>query len=154
MLDPRRGTRKRETEKLTLSLAAQKADDDGNPFIDGPKKTRAKAPRVKAIPESVSEQEDDDFDLPDLLEASDSEASDDEMEIDHDEVGRDLFTLFVLTGPPRSLPFCRRRRSRAAPIRANPRLRPALLPLRPKLPPSAIVAPRLKRLMTRKLLLL
>ena len=52
----------------------------------------------------MSEQEDDDFDLPDLLEASDSEASDDEMEIDNEEVSRDLFTPIVLTARPDRFP--------------------------------------------------
>ncbi|KAJ7701611.1 hypothetical protein B0H14DRAFT_3649922 [Mycena olivaceomarginata] len=82
----RRGTRKRETDKLTESLAAEKADDDGNPFFEGPKKSRARVSRVKAVPESVSDQEDDDFELPDLVDPSDSEGSDDEMDVDNDEL--------------------------------------------------------------------
>ncbi|KAJ6491224.1 hypothetical protein DFH09DRAFT_1105053 [Mycena vulgaris] len=77
----RRGTRKRDTDKLAKSLAAEKADDDGNPLIEGTKRSRAKAPRIKAIPESVSDQEDTDFELPDLIEASDSEGSHDQMDI-------------------------------------------------------------------------
>ncbi|KAJ7851950.1 hypothetical protein B0H14DRAFT_3451075 [Mycena olivaceomarginata] len=63
-----RGTRKRGTES---SLT--------------PKKSRTKAPRVKPVPESVSDQEDNDFELPDLVDPSDSEGSDDEMDIDNDE---------------------------------------------------------------------
>ncbi|KAJ7793168.1 hypothetical protein B0H13DRAFT_2689699 [Mycena leptocephala] len=67
---PRRGNRKRETDKLTQSLTAEKADDDGNPFVAHPKRSRAKAPRVKAVPESISDQEDSDFELPDLVDPS------------------------------------------------------------------------------------
>ncbi|KAJ6576373.1 hypothetical protein B0H10DRAFT_1963450 [Mycena sp. CBHHK59/15] len=85
-IELRRGTRKRETDKLTKSLKAQKADDDGNPFIDRPKRTRATTTRVKKVPESISDQEDDDYEIPDLIEASDSEASDDEMDIDNEEI--------------------------------------------------------------------
>ncbi|KAJ7808542.1 hypothetical protein B0H13DRAFT_1928460 [Mycena leptocephala] len=46
---PRRGDRKRATDKLTEYLAAEKADDDGNAFVARPKRSRAKAPRVKAV---------------------------------------------------------------------------------------------------------
>ncbi|KAJ7817018.1 hypothetical protein B0H13DRAFT_1923190 [Mycena leptocephala] len=67
-------------------FAAEKADDDGNPFIDAPKRSRAKANRVKLVPESVSDEEDDDFELPDLIDPSDSEGSDDEMDVDNDEI--------------------------------------------------------------------
>ncbi|KAJ7933264.1 hypothetical protein B0H13DRAFT_1856294 [Mycena leptocephala] len=83
---PRRGDRKRATDKLTESLAAEKADDDGNAFVARPKRSRAKAPRVKAVPESVSDQEDSDFELPDLVDPSDSEGSDDEMDVDNTEL--------------------------------------------------------------------
>jgi hypothetical protein len=86
LVELRRGTRKRDTDKLAQSLAAEKADDDGNPFIDAPKRSRAKANRVKLVPESVSDEEDDDFELPDLIDPSDSEGSDDEMDVDNDEV--------------------------------------------------------------------
>jgi hypothetical protein len=34
----------------------------------------------------VSDEEDDDFELPDLIGPSDSEGSDDEMDVDNDEV--------------------------------------------------------------------
>ncbi|KAJ6611565.1 hypothetical protein B0H10DRAFT_2192880 [Mycena sp. CBHHK59/15] len=83
---PRRGDRKRATDKLTESLAAEKADDDGNAFMARPKRSRAKAPRVKAVPESVSDQEDSDFELPDLVDPSDSEGSNDEMDVDNTEL--------------------------------------------------------------------
>ncbi|KAJ6576277.1 hypothetical protein B0H10DRAFT_1963588 [Mycena sp. CBHHK59/15] len=85
----RRGTRKRETDKLTWSLTAEKANNDGNPFIEAPKRPRARAPRVKVVPESISDQEDDDYELPDLVDVSDSsddEGGDDEMDIDNDEI--------------------------------------------------------------------
>ncbi|KAJ6609450.1 hypothetical protein B0H10DRAFT_2225969 [Mycena sp. CBHHK59/15] len=78
--------RKRATDKLTESLAAEKADDDGNAFVAHPKRSRAKAPRVKAVPEFVSDQEDSDFELPDLVDPSDSEGSDDEMDVDNTEL--------------------------------------------------------------------
>ncbi|KAJ6610653.1 hypothetical protein B0H10DRAFT_2437905 [Mycena sp. CBHHK59/15] len=42
---PRRGDRKRATDKLTESLAAEKADDDDDAFVARPKRSRAKAPR-------------------------------------------------------------------------------------------------------------
>ncbi|KAJ6612037.1 hypothetical protein B0H10DRAFT_2192633 [Mycena sp. CBHHK59/15] len=63
-----RGTRKRDINKFVQSLAAEKADDDGNPCIEGAKTSRAKAPRVKGVPEAVCDQEDDDFRLPDLVD--------------------------------------------------------------------------------------
>ncbi|KAJ7903168.1 hypothetical protein B0H13DRAFT_1882230 [Mycena leptocephala] len=80
------GTRKRETDKLTDSLKAQKADDDGNPFVDRPKRAKATTTRVKKVLESISDQDDDDYEIPDLIEASDSEASDDETDIDNEEI--------------------------------------------------------------------
>ncbi|KAJ7429252.1 hypothetical protein B0H11DRAFT_2266386 [Mycena galericulata] len=92
----RRGTWKRDTDRLAESLAAQKADDDGNPFVEVPKRrARASTARVKAVPESVSDQEDDDYDLPDLVDASDSEDSDGEMEIDNDEIASFLLSKTV-----------------------------------------------------------
>ncbi|KAJ6624589.1 hypothetical protein B0H10DRAFT_1943182 [Mycena sp. CBHHK59/15] len=63
-----RGTRKRDTDKLAQSLTAEKADDDGNPYIEGPKTSRAKAACVKGFPESVCDQEDHDLRLPDLVD--------------------------------------------------------------------------------------
>ncbi|KAJ7868108.1 hypothetical protein B0H13DRAFT_2558953 [Mycena leptocephala] len=60
---PRPGNRKRATEKLTESLAAKKADDDGNAF----------------------DQEDSDFELPVLVDPTDSEGSDYEIDIDNTE---------------------------------------------------------------------
>ncbi|KAJ6608864.1 hypothetical protein B0H10DRAFT_1955084 [Mycena sp. CBHHK59/15] len=92
------GTRKRDTDKLAQSLAAEKANNDGNPFIEGPKRSRAKAPRIKAVPESVSDQEDNDFELPDLIDPSHSEGSDDEMDIDNDEISSIL--------PSKTVPTC------------------------------------------------
>ncbi|KAJ6607279.1 hypothetical protein B0H10DRAFT_2228030 [Mycena sp. CBHHK59/15] len=47
-----RGTRKRDTDKLAQSLTAEKADDNGNPYIEGPKTSCAKAACVKGFPES------------------------------------------------------------------------------------------------------
>ncbi|KAJ7816998.1 hypothetical protein B0H13DRAFT_1923216 [Mycena leptocephala] len=82
---PHRGDRTRATEKLTESLATEKADDDGNAFVACPKRARAQAPRVKAVPEFVSDQEDSDFVLPGLVDPSDSEGSDNEMDIDNTE---------------------------------------------------------------------
>ncbi|KAJ7802352.1 hypothetical protein B0H13DRAFT_2688028 [Mycena leptocephala] len=96
---PRPGDRKRATEKLTESLAAKKADDDGNAFVARPKRSRAKAPRVKAVPESISDQDDSDFELPNLVDPSDSEGSDDEMDIDNTEL---VSILLSKTIPARS----------------------------------------------------
>ncbi|KAJ7938542.1 hypothetical protein B0H13DRAFT_2648595 [Mycena leptocephala] len=59
---------------------------DLNAFVVRPKRSRAKAPRVKAVAESVSDQEDSDFELPDLVDLSDSEGSDDEMDVDNTEL--------------------------------------------------------------------
>ncbi|KAJ6621571.1 hypothetical protein B0H10DRAFT_2187885 [Mycena sp. CBHHK59/15] len=83
---PRCGNHKRATGKLTESLAAEKADDDGNAFVAHPKHSHAKAPHIKAVPESVSDQEDSDFELPDLVDPSNSEGSDDEMDVDNTEL--------------------------------------------------------------------
>ncbi|KAF8214667.1 hypothetical protein K438DRAFT_1749761 [Mycena galopus ATCC 62051] len=94
----RRGTRKRDTDELTQSLATEKADEDGNPFFDGPRKSHARVPRVKAVPESVSDQEDNGFELPDLVDPSDSEGSDDEMDVDNDEL---VSILMLKTVPQR-----------------------------------------------------
>ncbi|KAJ6605757.1 hypothetical protein B0H10DRAFT_2440142 [Mycena sp. CBHHK59/15] len=79
---------------------AQKADDDGNPFVAGSKRSRTKAPRVKHVPESISDQEDDDFELPDLVDPSDSEGSDNEMDIDNEELASILLSKTV---PARSM---------------------------------------------------
>lgn len=82
----RRSTRKRQTDKLTESLAAEHADEDGNPQMKrapaGPQAGNPRAPRVKRIPETQSEDEDDDFDpeMPSLKNVSDSNASDTEVE--------------------------------------------------------------------------
>ncbi|KAJ7242281.1 hypothetical protein C8J57DRAFT_1477478 [Mycena rebaudengoi] len=84
----RRGGRKRNTDKLTESLAAEHADENGNAktksahHASGPR-----APRVKTVPETLSEEEDDDLEMPGLEEVSDSNDSDSEDEdIDNDEI--------------------------------------------------------------------
>ncbi|KAJ7877433.1 hypothetical protein B0H14DRAFT_3783555 [Mycena olivaceomarginata] len=85
-LPQRRSTRKRKTDRMTQYLAAEKADDDGQP--PAPRVPRARATgatRTKFIPESVSDEEDEDFDdLPDLEEVSHSsdEGSDSESDFD------------------------------------------------------------------------
>jgi hypothetical protein len=85
-LPQRRSTRKRQTDRMTQYLAAEKADDDGQP--PAPRVPRARATgatRTKFIPESVSDEEDEDFDdLPDLEEVSHSsdEGSDSESDFD------------------------------------------------------------------------
>ncbi|KAJ7844559.1 hypothetical protein B0H13DRAFT_1908819 [Mycena leptocephala] len=82
----RRSTRKRKTDRLTESLAAEKVDDDGQPLA--PRVPRARATvttRIKLLPESVSDEEDEDFDdLPDLEEVSHSsdEGSDSESDVE------------------------------------------------------------------------
>ncbi|KAJ7135710.1 hypothetical protein C8R44DRAFT_952191 [Mycena epipterygia] len=83
----RRSTRKRQTDKLTAILAAEHADEDGNPQTKHvPRVGAPRAPRVKTVPETPSEEEDDDFEMPDLRAASDSEDSDSEDEdVDNDE---------------------------------------------------------------------
>ncbi|KAJ7081954.1 hypothetical protein C8R44DRAFT_992262 [Mycena epipterygia] len=83
----RRSTRKRQTDKLTAILAAEHADEDGNPQTKHvPRVGAPRAPRVKTVPETPSE-EDDDFEMPDLRAASDSEDSDSEDEdVDNDEI--------------------------------------------------------------------
>ncbi|KAJ6609173.1 hypothetical protein B0H10DRAFT_2194010 [Mycena sp. CBHHK59/15] len=84
-------TRKRHTDKLTESLAAEHADDDGNPEVTRASRAlRAggtRAPRAKFVPETQSEEEDDDFDMPALEDPSDSDASDTEGEpMDNEEI--------------------------------------------------------------------
>ncbi|KAJ7893875.1 hypothetical protein B0H14DRAFT_3661965 [Mycena olivaceomarginata] len=82
----RRSTRKRQTDRLTEFLTAEKADDDGQPPASHVPRARASgAPRTKFIPESVSDEEDEDFDdLPDLEEVSHSsdEGSDSESDFE------------------------------------------------------------------------
>ncbi|KAJ7239078.1 hypothetical protein C8J57DRAFT_1478487 [Mycena rebaudengoi] len=97
----RRGGRKRNTDKLTESLAAEHADENGNAktksahHASGPH-----APRVKTVPETLSEEEDDDFEMPGLEEVSDSDDSDSgDEDIDNDEIA-DL--LSSKTVPARS----------------------------------------------------
>jgi hypothetical protein len=152
LVELRRGTRKRETDKLTQYLAAEKADNDGNPFIDAPKRSRAKANRVRTVPESVSDQEDDDFELPDLIDPSDSERSDDEMDVDNDEVRIKFYFLEHDWNHDRLLLFFRLRRCPLAPSPA--RLRPVqplesasipLTPPAPQPPRRLIVALQMRR---------
>jgi hypothetical protein len=80
-----RSTRKRHIDRLTESLAAEKPDDDGQPLapqVPCAHATNTGAVCTKFVPESVSEEEDEDFDLPDLEEVSHSsdDESDDESE--------------------------------------------------------------------------
>ncbi|KAF7344637.1 hypothetical protein MVEN_01623900 [Mycena venus] len=83
----RRSTRKRQTDKLTEGLTAEHADADGNPQTKrapvAPRAGAPRAPRVKRVPETRSEEEDDDFDadMPALEDVSDSDASDTEGEL-------------------------------------------------------------------------
>jgi hypothetical protein len=91
----RRSTRKRNTDRLTEFLTAEKADDDGQPpalRVPRARATNTGAVRTKFVPESVSEEEDEDFDMPDLEELSHSsdDESDDESDteqLDNAEVG-------------------------------------------------------------------
>ncbi|KAK7001098.1 hypothetical protein R3P38DRAFT_2796132 [Favolaschia claudopus] len=82
---PRRGLRKRKTDRLTLGLKAQQADDDGNskPVPTTKRPAAPRAPRVKLVPETATEAADKDFDdMPDLENLSDSE---DEFDDDSDD---------------------------------------------------------------------
>ncbi|KAJ6603540.1 hypothetical protein DFH09DRAFT_1301326 [Mycena vulgaris] len=88
-LTPKPCLQHRAAANFVTSLADQKADDDGNPFIKAPRRARVttkKSTRVKAVPESPSDEEDEDY--PDLIDASDSEDSDSksEMAVDNDEI--------------------------------------------------------------------
>ncbi|KAJ7709261.1 hypothetical protein B0H16DRAFT_1481047 [Mycena metata] len=73
---PRRGGRKRNTDRLTQSLAAEAQDDDGNTAAPrAPRPRAANAARAKFVPESPSDEEDADFsdsELPELMAVSDS----------------------------------------------------------------------------------
>lgn len=86
----RRSTRARQTDKLTKYLEAEKADDDGNPRLQRRPQTSGARPRVKKVAESVSDEEDDDFDMPELVDVSDSsdcgDSDDETSPIDNDEV--------------------------------------------------------------------
>ncbi|KAJ6586480.1 hypothetical protein DFH09DRAFT_1274914 [Mycena vulgaris] len=89
IVPPRRGDRKRRTDKLAASLLVEQEDKDGHaPVRRAPRATRTTSTRVKAVPESISEEEDEDFAMPDLKDASDSEDSDseDEQGVDNDEI--------------------------------------------------------------------
>ncbi|KAJ6609421.1 hypothetical protein B0H10DRAFT_477745 [Mycena sp. CBHHK59/15] len=97
----RRSTRKRQSDKLTESLAAEHADADGHPQMKrapaAPRAGASRAPRVKRVPETRSEEEDDDFDsdMPALEDVSDSDALDSEGEpLDNDELCFCTGTLF------------------------------------------------------------
>ncbi|KAJ7938819.1 hypothetical protein B0H13DRAFT_1851401 [Mycena leptocephala] len=100
----RRSSRKRQTDRLTESLAAQHADDDGNAPVPYVPRTRAtNSARPKLVPESLSEAEDEDY--PELLSVSDSEddQSDSEFEfIDNDEASLLLLQLPTFSRPRRS----------------------------------------------------
>ncbi|KAJ6582858.1 hypothetical protein B0H10DRAFT_1962360 [Mycena sp. CBHHK59/15] len=98
----RRSTRKRQTDKLTKSLAAEHAGEDGNPQLKrapaAPHAGAPRAPRTKRVPETWSEEEDDDFDsdMPALEDVSDSDASDSEGEpLDNNEIADLLFSKTV-----------------------------------------------------------
>ncbi|KAJ7936410.1 hypothetical protein B0H13DRAFT_1853473 [Mycena leptocephala] len=87
----RRSTRTRNTEKLTTSLAAEKADDDGNAPAQRRSNAGAPRPRIKHVPESTSDEEGEDFDdlpvLEDVSYSSDEGESDSEdFGVDHDEI--------------------------------------------------------------------
>ncbi|KAF8170047.1 hypothetical protein K438DRAFT_1773969 [Mycena galopus ATCC 62051] len=87
--------RTRNTNRFTKSLAAQKAEDDRNTPIQRRSNASTPRPRIKHIPESPSDEEDEDFDdlpaLEDVLHSSDEGESDSEdFGIDHDEVCRIL----------------------------------------------------------------
>ncbi|KAJ7867484.1 hypothetical protein B0H14DRAFT_3441698 [Mycena olivaceomarginata] len=110
------------TDRLTESLAAENAEDDGQPLA--PRMSHARATgtihtKTKFIPESVSEEEDEDFDdLPDLEEVSHSsdEGSDSESDfemIDNEELA-DLLsskTVPARGGAVSSKPQTRRKSS-------------------------------------------
>ncbi|KAJ7907502.1 hypothetical protein B0H13DRAFT_1879547 [Mycena leptocephala] len=87
----RRSTRRRQTDRLTESLAAENADEDGNPQMKraprAPCAGAPRAPRTKIVPETQSEEEDDDFDMPGLESVSDSDDSDGEYDmVDNEEI--------------------------------------------------------------------
>lgn len=84
--EPRRSIRKRRTDKLSESLAAEQQDDDGNPIVS---KHRIQKPRAsKPRPITTVLDEDDDEDDGDFTDASASQSdSASEMEIDNEEVG-------------------------------------------------------------------
>ncbi|KAJ6592267.1 hypothetical protein DFH09DRAFT_1273369 [Mycena vulgaris] len=112
IVPPRRGDRKRRTDKLAASLLVEQEDKDGHaPVRRAPRATRTTSTRVKAVPESISEEEDEDFAMPDLKDASDSEDSDseDEQGVDNDEIA-DLLpskTVPARGGVPSSKPQTR-----------------------------------------------
>ncbi|KAJ6481152.1 hypothetical protein C8R45DRAFT_1151991 [Mycena sanguinolenta] len=126
----RRSTRKRQTDKLTESLEAEHADEDGNLQMKrAPAASRA--PRVKRVPETQSEEEDEDFDsdMPGLQPLSDSddsagEESDCEL-IDNDEIADLLASKTIpLRGGSSSKPQTRRKPG-AAKRKRNPDVAPA-----------------------------
>ncbi|KAJ7808621.1 hypothetical protein B0H13DRAFT_2385778 [Mycena leptocephala] len=85
---PRRSSRKRLTDKLTESLAAENADEDGNPLMKrAPRASAARVERVKIVPETQSEEEDENFEMPALQDVSDSE--DDNSDSENEGVGND-----------------------------------------------------------------
>ncbi|KAJ6550103.1 hypothetical protein B0H19DRAFT_1264968 [Mycena capillaripes] len=98
----RRSSRKRNTDRLTESLAAEVDDDNGNALVPRvPRPRAANSACVKFVPESPSEEEDTDFsdsELPELLDVSDSEDEYD-SDVDNDQIS-DL--LASKTVPARS----------------------------------------------------
>ncbi|KAJ7736610.1 hypothetical protein B0H14DRAFT_3516499 [Mycena olivaceomarginata] len=99
-------------------IRAEKADDDGQPPASRVPPARASgAPRTKLIPESVSDEEDEDFDdLPDLEEVSHSsdEGSDSESDFEMIESEEDLLsskTVPARGGAVSSNPQTRRKSS-------------------------------------------
>ncbi|KAJ7117954.1 hypothetical protein C8R43DRAFT_1137419 [Mycena crocata] len=72
---------KTNTKKLTASLSAEKADNDDNAqAMPAPCAPGARAPRVKLVLESISQEEDNDFNMSALEDMSDSDDSDSEDE--------------------------------------------------------------------------
>lgn len=89
---PRRGGRKRNTDKLTELLAAEKQDEHGNTIpvkasrTSKPRLAKSKAKSTEAVAVDASDEDDDDYnDLPALVEPSDSEGSDNELSDDSDD---------------------------------------------------------------------
>ncbi|KAK7056101.1 Transposase-like protein [Favolaschia claudopus] len=80
-----RSGRKRQADNFALYLRAEKADNNGNPIVEAPKKSRSTAPR---------NEEDKNYDdngneisgLADVCDSSDNEDSDNGMDIDNEEI--------------------------------------------------------------------
>ncbi|KAJ7435090.1 hypothetical protein B0H11DRAFT_1937904 [Mycena galericulata] len=104
-------------------------------------KDLATTTRVKKVPESISDQEDDDYEIPDLIDASDSEASDDEMEIDNKEIASLLTSKTV---PRRSTSTKSKPQTRAKTTSVMSSVRP-LRKWRMKMIPRRNTAPATKK---------